>query len=39
MLAAAERGMGLSEIGRALGRDHATVSYGIAAENARRAQR
>lgn len=39
MLAAAERGMGLSEIGRALGRDHATVSYGIAAEKARRAQR
>lgn len=38
MLAAAERGMGLSEIGRALGRDHATVAYGIEAEKARRAQ-
>lgn len=38
MLAAAERGMWLSEIGRALGRDHATVAYGIEAEKARRAQ-
>ena len=38
MLAAADRGMGLSEIGRALGRDHATVAYGIEAEKARRAQ-
>lgn len=36
MLAAFERGMGLSEIGRALGRDHATVDHGIKAEKARR---
>ena len=36
MLAAFERGMGLSEIGRALGRDHATVAHGIATEKARR---
>lgn len=39
MLAAHERGMGLSEIGRALGRDHSTVDHGIKAEKARREQR
>lgn len=36
MLAAVDRGMSLSEIGRALGRDHSTVSFGVAAEKARR---
>ena len=39
MLAAHERGIKLASIGRALARDHATVSHGIAAERARRAQR
>ena len=38
MTAAADRGMTLSAIGRALGRDHATVASGIAAERARRSQ-
>ena len=37
MLAAHERGMSLSEIGRALGRDHTTIDHGIKAEKARRA--
>jgi chromosomal replication initiation ATPase DnaA len=38
MLAAFERGMSLAAIGRALGRDHTTVAYGVAAEKARRAR-
>lgn len=36
MLAANERGVSLSEIGRSLGRDHTTVAHGVAAERARR---